>query len=97
MNIVTNNYNIISFDEVSGKITVQWDYTNDTFDIYLPIEDNFYFTGEPLDLYIRGFFPIRYYERLEEIKSGIPNESDIELLVEVLPDAVVIPTEEIIA
>ena len=79
---VTSDYRIISFDNTTGTIVVAWDYNQQTHTINLYIEDGAYITGDHLDQYIRGFFPIQHYQRLEQIKSGISNESHIEDLVD---------------
>lgn len=76
--IVTSDYKIISFDNTTGTIAVVWDYNQQTHTISLPIENGAYLTGEHLDQYIRGFFPIQHYERMEQIQSGIANESNID-------------------
>lgn len=97
MDTVTSNYKIISFDKESGKITVVWDYTLGTHDIYLPIEDGSYLLGEHLDSYIRGFFPISHYERLNQIQvDGIQNSDLIESLVDTTyVPPVIVPVEPI--
>lgn len=79
---ITSDYKIISFDNESGTIVVSWDYNQQTHTISLPIENGAYLTGVHLDQYIRGFFPIQHYERLEQIQSGIANEGNIDLLVD---------------
>lgn len=79
---ITSDYKIISFDNESGTIVVSWDYNQQTHTISLPIENGAYLTGVHLDQYIRGFFPIQHYERLEQIQSGISNEGHIDSLVD---------------
>jgi hypothetical protein len=51
--------------------------------IDLPIDENgLYITGTALEDYIRGFIPVWHFERLEQIKVGIANATEIQALVQ---------------
>jgi hypothetical protein len=82
MENISSDYKIISFNKDLGTIIIEWQYDLKTHEIVIPIEDGNYIIGESLDFYIKGFFPIRYHERIEQIKNGIFNEDLINILVE---------------
>lgn len=80
-------YKIISANANTGCIVVQYGDAQ-TVNIELPIDENNHtLTGDDLDLYIRGFIPTHYLDRLSNIQqNGIANFSDIEKLVISIPD-----------
>lgn len=77
------NYKVTKFNKISGSLTVVFDEKMAPLNIDIPLnDDGNYIMGDELDLYIKGFIPTWHLERINKISAGIPNESDIEALVE---------------
>jgi hypothetical protein len=75
-------YKILSFDKNSGSLTVKFAENMAPFNIDVPLDaNNLFITGEELEQYIQGFIPTWHLERLEKLKNGIANVSEIESLV----------------
>lgn len=76
-------YKIINFDKTIGSIVVEFAPDMAPVAIDLPIgEDGNYITGSALDEYVQGFIPTWFIERKAKIAAGIPNEAEIEALVQ---------------
>jgi len=85
------SYKVIGFNKASGSITISFAENMAPISVDIPLNEmGVYITGDELDSYIQGFIPTWHLERVNKITAGIPNESDIEALVE-LPES----TEEI--
>ena len=79
--IIENTYKIINFDKNIGQLLIQWDFDNSITPIDIPIVDNNYIIDEQLDIHIKGYFNVEYYNRLKSITLGINNEHIIDSLV----------------
>jgi len=83
------SYKILSFDKNTGSLVVQFAENMAPLNIDVPLtNDGLFIVGEELEQYIQGFIPTWHIERLEKLKNGIANVSDIESLVS--------PTEEVV-
>jgi hypothetical protein len=80
-----STYVITKFDEAAGQIIVRFDASVPPIAVDLPIENGLYPTGEALDTYVKGFIPTWHVERLNTIKAGVSNASEIAALV--VPEA----------
>lgn len=81
-------YKAISFDIVTGNLTVVFDGANIPIAVDVPIDETGnYIVGEALDAWISGFFPHSYVARTEQIKNGIPNIDVIRAMVPDTPQA----------
>jgi hypothetical protein len=82
-------YQITSFDEKTGSITVAYRHNGEIVGIWgidVPIgEDGNYITGEELEQRIMSQYPSWVIERMERLKAGIPNANVIASLVVPLP------------
>jgi hypothetical protein len=82
---MANNYQITSFNAQTGSVIVE--FLNNgvifaTFNVDIPLDENNHFIVEDaLDAYISGMFPTATLSRMEALKTGIPNSSDIQSLV----------------
>ena len=76
------SYKILSFDKNTGSLVVQFAENMAPLNIDVPLtNDGLFIVGEELEQYIQGFIPTWHIERLEKLKNGIVNVSDIESLV----------------
>lgn len=91
---MSDKYQIIEFNEVTGSIVVMFkngDEVLGIFNVDLPFtEDNLYISGAELESYILGMYPQSIIDRRELLKSGVANSADIAALVVPIPPPPVI-------
>ena len=85
INTVVNDsektYQIIGFDKTAGQLLIKWDFDNSITPIDVPVIDGQYITGDALDIFIKGYFNVEYYDRLKNISVGVTNADVITALV----------------
>ena len=78
-------YKITAFNNSRGSILVSYEKDGQvfaTFNVDIPLDvNNNYIVGTELDTYITNMFPIATLARMESLKAGISNASEIEKLV----------------
>jgi hypothetical protein len=75
-------YKILSFDESSGQLLIEFAQGAAPLSIDVPIKDGLYIIGEELDSHIQGFIPTWHLERLANINQGVANVSELKALAE---------------
>lgn len=79
------SYTIENFNEATGSIIVS--YANNgikfaRYNVDIPLdENNLFIVGEQLQNHIMGLFPLGVLSRMEALKNGIANASEIQALV----------------
>ena len=92
------NYKILSFNKNTGGLVVQFAEDMAPLNIDVPLDaNNLFIVGEELEQYIQGFIPTWHIERLEKLKNGIANASEIEILVAPAEEVVLPSVSEISA
>lgn len=76
------DYKIIDFNENTGQIVIEYGDDYSSLAIDLPIEDGVYIVGAKLNEYIKNMIPVWHFDRLNQIKAGIPNSEQILSLVQ---------------
>lgn len=76
-----STYKVLNFDEATGQLTIQVAQELSPISIDIPIKDGLYIVGDELDAYIKGFIPVEFIERQQQINQGVPNSSEIAALV----------------
>jgi hypothetical protein len=85
------SYKIVSFDKNAGSLIVKFAEDMAPLNVDVPLDtNNLFITGQELEQYIQGFIPTWHIERLEKLKNGIANASEIESLVS--PEEVALPS-----
>jgi hypothetical protein len=86
---------IIAFDEVNCQVVLSVEGIP-PYAIDLPIdEEGNTLEGDALREYLRGFYPLEYFERKNRLKDGVKNAAAVRGLVDPLP--VTQPTNEELA
>jgi hypothetical protein len=79
------DYQIISFDQQQGSIQVLFKNGIEDVGIWnvdIPINDQrMFITGDELNNHIMSMYPSWVIERMEKLKAGVVNSSDIQALV----------------
>lgn len=76
-------YKIIGFSKDTGSLVIKFDPNMAPISVDVPLdEQGSYIVGEALDTYIKGFLPVWHLERIAKIKNGVPNEGQLESLIE---------------
>lgn len=76
-----SEYKIISFNEVTGQIIVDYADNMAPIVIDVPIVNGLFLSGDELNTYITGFIPTEFIERQNQLKQGISNSDEIKSLV----------------
>lgn len=77
-----SNYKIISFNETTGQLTIEYAVGMSPIAVDVPIVNGLYITGAELDSYIQGFIPFEYLDRQSKLNAGIANANEIKVLVQ---------------
>lgn len=81
-------YKVLEFNEHTGQLTVQFEGSYNPIAIDIPIANNRYLEGEPLESYIEGLSPRWIQERQKAIIAGIDNVDAIKKLDTRTPDEI---------
>ena len=76
-----SEYKIISFNEATGQIIVDYAINMSPLVIDVPIVNGLFLSGDDLNTYIAGFIPTEFIERQNQLKNGIANSDEIKGLV----------------
>ena len=75
-------YKILSFNETTGQLTIEFAQGMSPLSVDVPIKDGLYITGEELDVYVQGFIPTWHIERQAQINQGVANAQELKVLAE---------------
>lgn len=90
------NYKILSFDKYTGCLLIKFAENISPLSIDVPLtNEGLFIVGEELEQHIQNFIPTWHIERLEKLKSGIANASEIESLVSPVEETVLPPTPQV--